>query len=97
MSRENLGVLNNLSTKILNIFNGVRNREDITKLCVDNLGERTIGILKCIVPINIGFVFSILIKKMLKATLIFLGTSSIVYIFMVSYRIISREKTFNLT
>ncbi|KAH8741820.1 hypothetical protein FG386_001394 [Cryptosporidium ryanae] len=82
MPRDQLNTVDSLGIKIINIINSVRNKEDIIKSCEENFGKKTTSILKCIIPVNLGFVLSVFIRKMVKTTLIFLGTSSLIYILM---------------
>ncbi|KAH7650499.1 hypothetical protein FG379_003571 [Cryptosporidium bovis] len=82
MLRDQTNIADSLGIRILNVINSIRNREDVIKSCENNFGKKTTSILKCVIPVNIGFVLSVFIKKMVKTTLIFLGTSSIIYILM---------------
>ncbi|KAJ1611465.1 putative integral membrane protein [Cryptosporidium canis] len=56
--------------------------EEINKLSVEIFGEKVTIVLKYFCPMYSGVMFSIFSKRMIKTTLIVIGTGSIIYVLM---------------
>ncbi|KAJ1613277.1 putative integral membrane protein [Cryptosporidium canis] len=56
--------------------------EEINKLSVEIFGEKVTIVLKYFCPMYSGLMFSVFCKRMIKTTLIVIGTGSIIYVLM---------------